>query len=828
MSEIIQDFDSSFSRCLHAFYGEEPFTARALTHGDIDSPPDVRGTFSLAGADGVTDTEARGEWMLQQCAETPGEDDAGSIQGWTYVADYSVHPCTPNTRLTGRFYIHARIDSANRLQFGIFQSPSGGHRRSSSRPLALIAPGPALQQLRHGDAAPPLRIAPKEEAQRVLLVDGRLRMEACPRFAGVLHNWGMAKVKLSGKETRTTSSGTKELPYGPHFSTIYYYGHIWSYWYTVINNVLHFVGIPVYTSDEQGSIVYTYQGTKNRRNGEWVDKQKRAQVNLPPTEDDLKSSGFSVQRVRKADYISAPTLGFDSAFLQTYGYINRLPGEADARSLLGSQGVTGADPFCVCRRPVARIEATPDGGFILHQLQHGDIYANTSAIGFLGGVFRDSQNALIPASLEEVSHVSTNPSTGGPVSSGVSGYIPACSRYNLEGLAAITAQAFHVSRYGAAYNIEIKGGAHPFVRYAPEITLPECDVALTCNFTSNTSGGSQDDDDDDDDNPPPIPPPGGDDVDEDDDDHEKPGHIDLGDLGFWYQAASGVSVSAKRDRDDKSVLRYIFTVEVTQNVTLQHKLVYNVTAHFAVADGGSYPVLDNGSVTMWYGLTSSPGEVTVHNLTSSSWSGAAWVANEHPDSASDFVLSVFRTAYMTAQFDPTDLRSDAPFQSGNIISFHRTGRTKRVGGSIRSAPGARSRYAYGRMEIVEIQLNPAIVKQVLRNFAIKNAPQEVCTVSPSSIRGDSQGCAAGDPVVSVSAPATAKNASAYPLPGATKATGPISMYVIGSFGSAVASYSVQGDFSGWFEGSPSNRKNASISGQFDVTVPARRINRQPA
>jgi hypothetical protein len=48
------------------------------------------------------------------------KDDSESYVGWTYVADYKTHLLSRN--LGKCYYIHARINRENNLEFGIFDS----------------------------------------------------------------------------------------------------------------------------------------------------------------------------------------------------------------------------------------------------------------------------------------------------------------------------------------------------------------------------------------------------------------------------------------------------------------------------------------------------------------------------------------------------------------------------------------------------------------------------------------------------------------------------------------------------------------------------------
>jgi hypothetical protein len=56
-------------------------------------------------------------------ADTPEklEPDEDSIQGWTYIADYTVHPRTPISQDL-MYYIHARINKNGEIEFAVFNN----------------------------------------------------------------------------------------------------------------------------------------------------------------------------------------------------------------------------------------------------------------------------------------------------------------------------------------------------------------------------------------------------------------------------------------------------------------------------------------------------------------------------------------------------------------------------------------------------------------------------------------------------------------------------------------------------------------------------------
>jgi hypothetical protein len=62
----------------------------------------------------------------------------------------------------------------------------------------------------------------------MLTSDGKLKKSCLPKYAGYLCN-----------ETFTNKT--------PGEFYLLCYGHIWTYWYTIVDNVLYFIGLPLYT-----------------------------------------------------------------------------------------------------------------------------------------------------------------------------------------------------------------------------------------------------------------------------------------------------------------------------------------------------------------------------------------------------------------------------------------------------------------------------------------------------------------------------------------------------------------------------------------------------
>ena len=179
-------------------------------------------------------------------------------QAWTYVTDFTLHPKTPNVeinRLPFNYYLHARVRADNKLEFAFFDAIIENIPSAVDFDLANIhleggdPKGTKVQSLQYlcGDQAiAPLRVAGKDEAEAFLLDNDRKLLRArCPKFLGTLMHSGAQTIKVGYHETPNQEQSTE---------VISYYGHIWSYWGTIENNILYIVGIPIYQGDETGFV----------------------------------------------------------------------------------------------------------------------------------------------------------------------------------------------------------------------------------------------------------------------------------------------------------------------------------------------------------------------------------------------------------------------------------------------------------------------------------------------------------------------------------------------------------------------------------------------
>lgn len=788
--------------------GEQPsFDARQLLHGDLPLHPGVHGTFN--DENGLMDNDKRHEWMKLVQPEEPEEDPGKpDIQGWTYMADYTLHPLTPNHKGSMQYYIHGRIRYDNSIQFGVFNRVvAGAAKRGESVSQIRMAmaggkPSFSSRQTVHGDLTPPLRLAGKQEAEALLFPSGQLVVAAAPKLIGVWMNMGKAKITLQRGDSSFYRLKT-------------YYGHIWCYWGALLDNVLYLVGVPAYTGGEQGTLVYTSGG-----------HTRREAVKLPPTEDDLRDF-FQGGMVSGEEYVAAPRNNFYSAVDLVWGVK-----KSGSGGLMGSRVKVSdfleeygeySSSVPLCQRSLACLRQPEPGKFVCTQTAHGDRVVDLTLLGYDGGVYATPQG-LEERSLGGFSYkwLASGMKGGWPYTSGASGFVCTKTRYDVLGRVQYAAQAFYAGNRGRNYFIRTIGALRPYGYIPDEEDATEMldapDVRLRLSNSDDDPGEDRD------------PPPGGgggsiSGGEDDDPDPSRPDVPDLGDCGIWFVGGDGVDVTAFRDAQAEGV-KYNYKVVVTKNITETTRGLYNITARFGTQDGNSYEVIPGGgaTLTMWYYLAGDASVITVRNLTSSSRSGSSWSPNSHPESANPFVQTVWRSVTSRAVF-PTmyatnNAKPEACNQS-NIIRVVETGRTRDFRGSVlvRGENGSLHRETRtGSMRVYEIRLLEGVVRQILKNYPVVKAKTETCRCTPGSVTGTCTG-SAGAPSVTFES-GQAVPAQAAPS-GESEVKGSFKMQVLGRYGEMSATYTVANGCTGWYEGEASNRQSASISGSLVVTAPAR-------
>ncbi len=778
--------------------GKISFSSSQIRHGDFYLNPSAYGTFN--GQNGLMDNDAMHKWLAKEVVEQPEQlDEAPDIQGWTYIADYSLHPLTPNHERPLFYYLHARIRHDNRIEFGMFESveeaPSAW--KSAVGKVNQILGQQGLEdahfsasQVLHGDLRPPLRIAGKEEAEAMLLNNGKLVMAACPRSVGVLMNAGQATIGL-----RYGSNTTYRL--------VTYYGHIWTYWAAIIDNVLYLVGIPLYTGNDRGSFTYSVG-----------ESSGRVRLSLPPTLHDLRSSfAGNTNSPSQSEFYKAAELLWGIEPNAGLASVNHRIGP-----FLEKYGDYSSD-VVLSRRAIARVCKDGLGRVTLEQVAHGDIDSSLTLLSVEGGVYADS-GALKVCEGEQVcnGYVDHGAQYSWGQSSGASGFVGTTTRCTVEGRVRYAAQAFYVANHGPSYSIRIISPFHAY-GYIPE--PGEEGYKILPGVTAIINVPKKPDDDPEDDDPPgggggggggggTTPGTGGSSAE------------DIGDCGIWLENSEGVSVSRKRDdRNGKVGYEYKLTINKTFKVT--ERLFYSVKANFSVNDGNSYGVGDDQQVTMWYFLQGEIATIRVCNLTSYSSTGQGWTPNSHPQSRTEYEQTGLRSASATGSLPVRYMTSRSRVSScnqSNIVKLVPTGRIRKVNASLAyiGADGRKHRKRVtGTMKCYRLRLQESTIKQILKNTLRQKTAGVSCTITPASISGSTSGTAGAPTVTSHGVTSTS---IPLPIQGESAVRGNYPMKISGKLGGMKVTYNVTSGMTGWYEETPDNRHSASIGGSFVVTAPA--------
>ncbi len=762
--------------------------AQQLHHGPLLVPPSCYpGRFHLAGS---LDTSARDEFLRGRRVESIQDDvcraDARDVQGWTYVADFTLDPASLHVSAT-QFYIHARINAVGQLQFAAFTERIDTPV-SSTLPVGRVLEGADVEQFVHGCDVPPLRIAGKAEAEAFLLPGGRLRLSASPQCLGSMMAMGNIGIIING--TRRVSKA--------------YGGHIWVYWGSIIDRVLYIVGICAYQGSGGGHVRLLV-------NGQHIDKE----LSCPPTVDDVKHNTHPAFR-------AACSLVWGEGADSTPVFNGTCYNVA---AMLDAWGDPVA-PCVLCQRQLASVKQEGvEGYFRLAQLNCGDIDAGASLMNDAGVSYADGSRHIyrdgdlvhtyeLPASM---------PLHGGRTSFGA--YAP-CPKSHLAGhfyadgcaYPVYSALYWSVYQVGQHYRIETAGHNARF-RCAPEgehMDFPDEAVTVPGTVDEDDGSGANDDDD------PFLPLPSGGDEEED----EPDGSIEEIEGGYWYVNSGGMQLSHRTNRNQRGPT-ITWRIGVAEHMTRTVEIPYcEVQAGFTINDGGDFVGPYSTHNHMYYALSEGASALIAHNQTQYRWNGSDWEATHPPASDSVFRAYTTVTAYLKAEWDDVELPHTVLLSGGNIVSVRLTGRIKHYLCTVayQTQHGLRHKLVRLKLQIVELELNTAVCEAIMDTWAASHAANAAAgaTITPGAVTGSCSGTPAAPCVTSggiALVPPSASNAGHGP------ATGDIYMFISGQWECGDVSYALSNDFTGWEEAG--GRHTASLGpASFDVTFPATLIETQ--
>lgn len=713
----------------------------------------------------ATDAELKARF-IDGTNDTPSklDDDSESVQGWTYVADYTIHPLSPACT-DFLYHIHARINKNNELEFACFNNIYENEIFNSNFNLSEVtgASQELVWQKMNGQLGRILAIASKEEAEKKLLKNGKLIMSACPQYAGYWVNKSNAKY-IHGRITKGLRC----------------YGHVWSYWYQIIDGVLYFVGLPLWTGNSSGHIKTT----------------RSVSVPVPPTEYDL-SYGLG-----ERDFINAMTL-VEDVWFQDGASWNHSPLAAGAERILEKYGDRETETELYNVR-LAKIENGQ-----VEQYHRGDIITPPiSAFSGHGGVY------VVDGKLQAIS--SSNLAIIFEYESlfykmDAQGFIPQKTKNPIDGMVAL----YEIFPTIHGTNLDITMSGPRFIKTQEwergyDFTLP---------VSPDDPEPNPDPENPDPDAPEPNPPtpwPGPSPTPTPTPTPIPPQPYQTVNCGYWWTAGKGIQVDYVQSSKPRTFLGVDlkFKISVTENVKRTGTMLYETDLYVTSTGGGAYILpkdMGGGAAYLAYGVAGD-GDIQVTNL-SSVMSGSV-----SPEGT--FTKNLKLTWHAKAKFGHTIKTNHQNTLASNFVTVTATGNkiTKFLTvnyTSNTSKPNAVTIEAV--FDELRVDLNRKAVEEILKNAIGRRIPNPITNahLSPSSIKGTVSN-------TKTQAPQLFAAISAYPTRrkadvGMSQYTGEITLNPIDAkVDAGKLVYKVNNATTGWNE--ESKRGSCQISGEFTVTT----------
>ena len=699
------------------------------------------------------------------------DDDSESVQGWTYVADYTIHPLSPACD-EFLWYIHARINKYNELEFACFTKIQDAENSQSDFILSEVngTSQDLVWQKSSGQQKPILQIAVKEEAEKKLLKNGKLIMSACPQYAGYWVNKSNAKY-LHGR----VSKGLR------------CYGHVWSYWYQIIDGVLYFVGLPLWTGNSSGHIKTT----------------RSVSVPVPPTEYDL-SYGLGDK-----DFINAMSL------VQEIWYQDGASGEesslaAGAERILSKYGDRETETELV-NMTLARVE----NGRI-EQYHRGDILQPLSAISIHGGVHH------VDGKLKAISayNMSINFEDERLLyKRAAQGFIPQKTKNPIDGMVAL--YEIFPTIYGTNLCISMSGPR--FIRSAEWDS--DYDFTLSVSPDNPEPGPDPDEpapDEPDPDNPipptpnPPTPWPGPSPTPTPTPTPIPPQPYQTVNCGYWWTAGKGIQVDYVQSSKPRTFIGVDlkFKITVTDIVKRTGTMLFETELYVTSTGGGAYILpesLGGGAAYLAYGVDGE-GDIIARNLSS--------IMQGSVSPSGTFTKNLKLTWHAKASYGYTIKTNQQNTLASNFVTVTATGNkiSKFLTVNYTSNTGKPNAVTIEAVfDELRVDLNRAAVEEILKNAIGRNLPNPIMNarLSPSSISGSVSNTKTQSPQLFAAI-------SGYPTRhkedvGMSQYVGEITLKPVDAkVDAGQLVYNVSNGTTGWDE--ESKRGTCSISGQFTVST----------
>lgn len=487
--------------------GSNAFLLHQSRHGDWDAGPDWAERFESM--------EELHAWARTQEPTRPPADDSG-VEPWVQVASYARHPLAPyNEGAAFEFEVFGRIDADGLLELAAVPKEDvfADKKQEGSRPfvLARVALDDLARSCGHGDTRARLRLADAAVSREVLLQGEHLRMSAAPRCIGVFMESGRAFYRQVVREVRVvkTSKGEEvsreELEPVSRVRSLEHYGFIWVYYAAILDDVLYVVSIPAFSDPAGGSVVVDSAVERTfEADGTLTERLTTARVSLPcpPTEDDLRASGFPGVIYNPNDVVDEGGLqSFAVPARRIFGTASdgKLGRHYDVDALTRDLLVDDEEGSVLCRRVLARVDKRPGRGFAVTPLMHGDVDAGLTFTSARGGVYADVDGGLqwTPAAELEFAALEKE-EVASFLQAGASLYIPYRSA-GAGGWMYAGWLSWEGTRQGPVYSLQ-----GPLQAWGSGLAVEQRDVEslvlaeVTCSVTTTTIS---------DDAVPPVPPP---------------------------------------------------------------------------------------------------------------------------------------------------------------------------------------------------------------------------------------------------------------------------------------------------------------------------------
>lgn len=714
-------------------------------------------------------------------ADTPSDllEDEESIQGWTYVADYTFHQLSPGIS-TYDWYIHARINKNGELEFACFEEVIDSQFSTDEIILSEVtgAEQELVWQKKNGLQTHSLiRIATKEEAEAKLLKNGKIIKSACPQYAGYIVNESNA-LYTHGSVTRGVRC----------------YGHLWTYWYTVIDNVLYFIGFPLWQGESAGHMV----------SGQDVV----GPYSIPPTEYDL-----SYYSVGDSSFRTAMSCVMDIWYWDKGEVVKfqepELP--AGAPRILAKYGDDSTETE-ILNRVLAKWD---EKSKTMQQIHEGDILADLTPYPLKGGVYPLKEGLKVLDSTEIVTEELTEDSSSTIYYTGYSGFMP----YKAKDIstARIFCPYFGVTVHGNSFYIFTNGaamwGSNDYSTWdsSPDFDLP----AWWDNPPEPEDPDPEDPDGPKPPSPTPNPGPG-----------PGPGPIQPtppnpvwpANGGYSWHGGKGVKVTWKQIRNTKvnGGLEVQFKIQ-PETTKRKGTLLYETEIDVSASGGGSYSLpeeLGGGSATLSYGV-SGTGDITLTNA--SSYTGGSVT------SSGTFNKNVKVPWHGQGKFGSV-IKNNQQNSINSILLTCTQGKPYKKRMTIYNSSGTKPSFEVDATFIpITVSINESVVNEIIKNNVLNKVGNTLHgTLTPNSINGTCSNTV-------TEAPKLDATLSQQPTRwggagGLTQATGEVSLNVQNMrLDEGKAQFSVSDGTSGWYEDTMENRGSGSASGQFTVTTAAKNL-----